>query len=106
MQMKKKIIEEKASVSIYVFIVLFSYKGCGTNKITDEQIKLLEKVENVWFNEKANQKLQSEIINEQNKTKKRIEILNRLRSYLNTLDENKAYSKEEINLGFIKKLNK
>ena len=51
-------------------------------------------------------KLQSEIINEKNKKKKQIEILNRLKSYLNTLDENKVYSKEEINLGFVKKLNK
>ena len=60
----------------------------------------------IWFDENKDQKLQSEIINEQNKAKKQIEILNRLKSYLNTLDENKVYSKEEINLGFVKKLNK
>ena len=33
-------------------------------------------------------------------------MLNRLKSYLNTLDENKIYSKEEINVGFVKKLSK
>ena len=60
----------------------------------------------IWFDENTDKKLQSEIINEQNKKKKQIEILNRVRSYLNTLDENKIYSKEEINLGFVKKLNK
>ena len=83
-----------------------SYKGYGTCKITEEQIKLLEKIEIKWFYNNMDKKLQSEIINRQNKTKKQIEILNRLKSYLNTLDENKAYSKEEINLGFVKKLNK
>lgn len=83
-----------------------AYKGQGTCKITDNQIKLLEEIKMVWFSNSSDQKLQSEIINERNKTKKQIEILNRLRSYLNTLDENKAYSKEEINLGVVKKLNK
>ena len=46
------------------------------------------------------------IIDKKNKIKKQIEILNRVRSYLNTLDENKVYSKEEINSGFVKKLSK
>ena len=39
-------------------------------------------------------------------TEEQIEIPNRLKSYLNTLDENKSYSKEEINSGFVKKLSK
>ena len=83
-----------------------AYKGQGTNKLTEQQIKLLEKIEIKWFDNNIDKKLQSEIINRQNKTKKQIEILNRVKSYLNTLDENKVYSKEEINLGFVKKLNK
>ena len=58
-----------------------------------------------WFSENIDQKLQNEIIDKKNKIKKQIEILNRVRSYLNTLDENKVYSKEEINSGFVKKLN-
>ena len=83
-----------------------AYKGQGTHKLTEQQIKLLEKIEIKWFDNNIDKKLQSEIINRQNKTKKQVEILNRVKSYLNTLDENKAYSKEEINLGFVKKLNK
>ena len=83
-----------------------SYKGYGTCKLTEKQIKLLEKIEIKWFENNVDKKLQNEIINEQNKNKKKIEILNRVRSYLNTLDENKVYSKEEINSGFVKKLNK
>ena len=83
-----------------------SYKGQITCKLIEEQIKLLEEIGMIWFDENTDQKLQNEIINRQNKTKKQIEILNRLKSYLNTLDENKVYSKEEINLGFVKKLNK
>ena len=39
-------------------------------------------------------------------TEEQIEIPNRAKSYLNTLDENKVYSKEEINSGFVKKLSK
>lgn len=39
-------------------------------------------------------------------TEEQIEIPNRLKSYLNTLDENKSYFKKEINSGFVKKLSK
>ena len=83
-----------------------AYTGNGTSRINYEQIRLLEEIGMIWFNENKNQKLQNEIINEQNKNKKQIEILNRVRSYLNTLDENKVYSKEEINSGFVKKLSR
>ena len=83
-----------------------AYKGKSKQVITEEQIKLLEEIEMKWFENNVDKKLQNEIINEQNKNKKKIEILNRVRSYLNTLDENKVYSKEEINSGFVKKLNK
>ena len=98
--------EQGVKLGIWIITQRQAYKGQGHCKITDEQKKLLEKLEMIWFDENKDQKLQSEIINEQNKAKKQIEILNRLRSYLNTLDENKVYSKEEINLGFIRKLNK
>ena len=83
-----------------------AYNGKGTSRLTEEQIKLLEEIEINWFNENTDQKLQNEIIDKKNKIKKQIEILNRVRSYLNTLDENKVYSKEEINSGFVKKLSK
>ncbi len=97
--------EEGIKLGIWISIQRQAYKGQVTNKLTEQQIKLLEKIEMKWFENNVDKKLQSEIINEQNKKKKQIEILNRVRSYLNTLDENKIYSKEEINLGFVKKLN-
>jgi hypothetical protein len=37
--------------------------------------------------------------------RKQIEMLNRVRSYLNTLDENEVLSKEEINQGMMDVLN-
>ena len=98
--------ESGVSLGLWLNNQRTAYNGKGTSRLTEEQIKLLEKIKIVWFDENTDQKLQSEIINEQNKAKKQVEILNRVKSYLNTLDENKAYSKEEINLGFVKKLNK
>ena len=98
--------EQGINLGIWIKIQRQAYKGYGTCKLTEQQIKLLEKIEIKWFDNNIDKKLQSEIINRQNKTKKQIEILNRVKSYLNTLDENKVYSKEEINLGFVKKLNK
>ena len=98
--------EQGVKLGIWIKIQRQAYKGQGTHKLTEQQIKLLEKIETKWFDNNIDKKLQNEIINEQNKTKKQIEILNRLRSYLNTLDENKSYSKEDINSGFVKKLNK
>ena len=97
--------EEGINLGIWINTQRQAYKGQGTPKLTEQQIKLLEKIEMIWFDENTDKKLQNEIINEQNKKKKKMEILNRLKSYLNTLDENKSYSKEEINSGFVKKLN-
>ena len=98
--------EEGIKLGVWINNQRVAYKNKGNLKLTDYQIKLLEKIEIKWFNNNIDKKLQSEIINEQNKAKKQKEILNRLRSYLNTLDENKVYSKEEINSGFVKKLSK
>ena len=97
--------EEGFNLGNWIICQRQSYKGQGTHKLTEEQKKLLEKIGMIWFDENTDKKLQNEIINEQNKKKKKMEILNRLKSYLNTLDENKSYSKEEINSGFVKKLN-
>ena len=98
--------EEGIKLGIWISTQRKAYKGQGTHKLTEQQIKLLEKIETKWFDNNIDKKLQNEIINEQNKKKKKIEILNRVKFYLNTLDENKVYSKEEINSGFVKKLNK
>ena len=98
--------EKGIKLGVWINNQRVAYKNKGNLKLTDYQIKLLEKIEIKWFNNNIDKKLQSEMINEQNKAKKQKEILNRLRSYLNTLDENKVYSKEEINSGFVKKLSK
>ncbi len=98
--------ESGVSLGLWLNNQRTAYNGKGTSRLTEEQIKLLEEIEINWFNENTDQKLQNEIIDKKNKIKKQIEILNRVRSYLNTLDENKVYSKEEINSGFVKKLSK
>ena len=98
--------ESGVSLGLWLNNQRTAYNGKGTSRLTEEQIELLEEIEINWFNENTDQKLQNEIIDKKNKIKKQIEILNRVRSYLNTLDENKVYSKEEINSGFVKKLSK
>ena len=83
-----------------------AYKGQGTNKITEIQIKLLEEIRMKWFLKiRTDKKNQEEIITEKNSKRKQIEMLNRVRSYLNTLDESEVLSKEEINQGMMDVLN-
>ena len=83
-----------------------TYKGHNTQKITEIQIKLLEKIRMKWFLKVGtDKKSQEEIITEKNSKRKQIEMLNRVRSYLNTLDESEVLSKEEINQGMIDRLN-
>ena len=83
-----------------------TYKGHNTQKITETQIKLLEKIRMKWFLKVGtDKKSQEEIITEKNSKRKQIEMLNRVRSYLNTLDESEVLSKEEINQGMMDVLN-
>ena len=83
-----------------------TYKGHNTQKITETQIKLLEKIRMKWFLKVGtDKKSQEEVITEKNSKRKQIEMLNRVRSYLNTLDESEVLSKEEINQGMIDRLN-
>ena len=83
-----------------------AYKGQGTNKITEIQIKLLEEIRIKWFLKVGtDKKSQEEVITEKNSKRKQIEMLNRVRSYLNTLDESEVLSKEEINQGMMDVLN-
>ena len=83
-----------------------TYKGYNTQKITETQIKLLEKIRIKWFLKVGtDKKSQEEVITEENIKRKQIEMLNRVRSYLNTLDESEVLSKEEINQGMMDRLN-
>jgi hypothetical protein len=83
-----------------------AYKGQSSNKITENQIKLLEEIRIKWFLKVGtDKKSQEEVITEKNSKRKQIEMLNRVRSYLNTLDESEVLSKEEINQGMMDVLN-
>ena len=82
-----------------------AYKGKGTYKITEKQIKLLEQIKMIWFSQKDDDKLQSEEINDENIKRKNIEILNRTKSLLNKYDNSTLPSKEELEQDFIEQLN-
>ena len=70
------------------------------------KIKLLEKIRMKWFLKVGtDKKSQEEIITEKNSKRKQIEMLNRVRTYLNTLDESEVLSKKEINQGMMDVLN-
>lgn len=71
--------------------------------LTTEQIKSLEELNITWFLTN-DQKYQEEIINSSNSYRKKIEIYNRFRTYLNTLSDNNMMSKEQMNQDFIDQL--
>lgn len=65
-----------------------------------DQIKLLEAIGIQWMSEKIDKKLQLECINENNCHRKKIELLNRVNSFLNQLNLlgiNEITSKDDIN---------
>ena len=82
-----------------------AYKGQGTNKITPDQIKLLEEIGIKWFSNTSDDKLQKELITEDNLKKKQTEIMNRFTSYLNHIDDQEI-DKDTINQGFVYELNR
>ena len=99
---------DKNGVSLGIWIACqhTAYNGKGTNKITQEQIKLLEEIGMKWYpNDKIDYKHQLEQINNSNSKMKQIEILNRVKSYLNSLDDNQLPSKDELNQGLLDQLN-
>ena len=81
-----------------------AYKGKGEVKITKDQIKLLEEIEIQWFSENVDDKLQKESITAKNIKSKKIELVNRLTSYLNHIDDQEI-DKDTINQGFMDELN-
>ena len=82
------------------------YKGQVSGILTQEQIKMLEDIGMIWFDDKIDDKLQSQIIDEKNKLKKQKEILNRFNSLLNNYDGESLPSKEEMNEDFTDQLNR
>lgn len=83
-----------------------AYKGQGRNRITEEQIKLLNQIGMKWFSKNIDIKLQKEEINEKNINRKKIELYNRFIEYLSKYKNDELPSKEEINAKFIKKLDR
>ena len=83
-----------------------AYNSKGTHKITQKQIKLLEEIGMKWYStDKIDYKYQLEQIDNSNSKMKQIEILNRVKSYLNSLDDNQLPSKDELNQGLLDQLN-
>ncbi len=77
------------------------YLGFLEPNFSDEQLLLLEDIRMLWFIKK-NKFYQEEIITDENKSRKQIEIYNRLRSYLNKFSHNNAlFCKEELNQCFL-----
>ena len=94
------------ALGVWIITQRQAYKGQSTNKITEIQIKLLEEIRMKWFLKiGTDKKNQEEIITEKNSKRKQIEMLNRVRTYLNTLDESEVLSKKEINQGMMDVLN-
>lgn len=82
-----------------------AYKGKNTSKMTDKQIQLLQQIGIVWMKDNIDDRLQSENITKKNHKQKQTEILNRTISYLNDINGYTLPSKEELNNGFVNKLN-
>ena len=98
--------ENGITLGIWITTQRQAYKGQCNYKITEKQIQLLEEIRIKWFLKVGtDKKSQEEVITEENIKRKQIEMLNRVRSYLNTLDESEVLSKEEINQGMMDVLN-
>lgn len=96
--------EKGISLGMWINNQRQAYKGHGRLKITPDQIKLLEEIGMKWFNNSIDNKFQKELITENNLKRKQTEIINRLTSYLNHID-NQEIDKDTINQDFIDELN-
>ena len=97
--------ENGISLGSWINVQREAFKGKGTIKITDEHQKLLEDIGMIWMSDKIDEKLRTEEINDKNNERKQIELLSRLRSFLN-LYGNRPINKEDINQEFLDTLNK
>ena len=83
-----------------------AYQGKSKSKITEEQIEKLEQIGHKWYpTDNKDKKAQSEQITSSNTKQKQIEILNRVKSYLNNYDSSSLPTKNEINQGMLHSLN-
>ena len=85
-----------------------AYEGKSNLKITEDRIKLLEKIGIKWFTDTIDDKLQKEEIidDEKKKLQKQKELLNRTYSLISKYDDKFLPSKEEINQDFMDQLNR
>lgn len=97
--------ENGATLGNWISIQRKAYKGKGANKITPDQIRLLESIGMIWYSDKLDKKLQQEQITSENFERKKAEIQNRFYSVLNNYDSNSLPSSEELNQEFLEQLN-
>ena len=90
------------NLSSYIYNCKYSYRR--KNELDYDKIKALEDIGMEWFTNELDDIYQSEIITDENIKRKKIEILNRVKSLINTYDSNKLPSKKEINENMLKKL--
>ena len=95
--------ENGIALGIWIQTQRKAYKGKGN--ISENQIKLLEDIEMIWFSNSLNKKLQTEPITSENLKRKKEEIHNRFYSVLNNYDSNCSTSREELNQEFFDQLN-
>jgi len=80
------------------------YFGSRKYNLSEKKIEALDKIGMIWKKNSDNKK-QSEEINDKNIKRKQIEILNRIRTFLNKFpDTDKMPTKEDINQGLIDEL--
>ena len=97
--------ENGIALGNWITIQRNAYKGKGNYIISENQIKLLEDIEMIWFSNSLNKKLQTEPITSENLKRKKEEIQNRFYSVLNNYDSNYSTSSEELNQEFFDQLN-
>ncbi len=97
--------ENGIKLGIWIALQRQAFIGNGTSKLTEERIKKLDSIGMIWLFSKKDSTLQSELINKNNITKKNIEILNRMKSYLNSYDDSEMPTRDELERGFIEQLN-
>ncbi len=97
--------EEGVQLGRWISTQSQKFKGKIDSKLTQEQIKLLEKIEMKWFSDNMDYRLQDETITDKNIRTKQIEIINRFYSVLNSFNEEELPTKEEFNNKILCKLN-